>query len=130
MISHHEPDRLVTGSQSQPGRNCIRHGEGNPIAADLVLCRDRDFDFDIALAEITCQIVTNLLEGVVASGLVYCPLDVEGSEASGRSEFLLGDRVGLSSIGLELGEVHVGMDEPAPEIVVVGWSSAPPRRAW
>lgn len=74
--------------QSQPGRDSIRHGESNPVATDLVLCRDGNLDVDSA--ELTCQIVTKLLEGTVASGLVHRTLDMESGEALGQSEFQLG----------------------------------------
>ena len=75
--------------QTQSRRDSIRHGESNPVAADLVLRGNGDSD--IGLAELTCQIVTKLLEGIVAGGFIHCPLDVERGEASGCSEFLLGD---------------------------------------
>lgn len=88
-LAAHSHKACDASHQSQPGMHSIRHGEGNPIAADLVLCRDGDLD--VALAESTCQVVTKLFEDVVASGLVDCTLDVECGEASGRSEFLFGN---------------------------------------
>ena len=88
-LAAHSHKACDASHQSQSGRHSIRHGEGNPVAADLVLRRHRDFD--IALAELTCQIVTKLLEGVVASRLIHRALDVESGEASGQSEFQLGN---------------------------------------
>lgn len=88
-LAAHSHKACDASHQSQPGRHSIRHGEGNPVAADLVLCRDGNLD--LALAESTCQVVTKLFEGVVASGLVDRTLDVECGEASGRSEFLFGN---------------------------------------
>lgn len=88
-LAAHSDKACDASHQSQPGRHSIGHDEGNPVAADLVLCRDRDLD--VALAESACQVVTKLFEGVVASGLVHRTLDMECSEASGCSEFLLGN---------------------------------------
>lgn len=88
-LAAHSHEACNAGHQSQSGGDSIRHGEGNPVAADLVLCRDGDLD--VALAESTCQFVTKLFEGVVASGLVDRTLDMECGETSGCSEFLLGN---------------------------------------
>lgn len=67
----------------QSGGESIRHGEGNPVAADLVLRRNGYFDFGIALAELTRQIIAKLLESMVASRLVDRSFDVEDREAFG-----------------------------------------------
>jgi hypothetical protein len=94
----HIVDNIVQGHeacdashQSQSRGDSTRHGERDPVAACSVLCRHGNFD--IVFEDMTCQIVSEPSQGMVANGLMYRPLDFESSKAFGQIQLLLGNGI-------------------------------------